>query len=394
MDGKDIPMFGIFPTGYEASWVMGAPDSRIPDPENPGSFLPARFTATDSGGITNDIMAQFYNSIVVPITHGCEDVTGKRHIQLTDSAGPHCCLGYLRMLRDRGVMFCPRTPNLSHRQQNEDLCHFGKLKILERKKRQVLQNTLLMDVRRRTHHNHKLINFQYTMQCLAEPWESAFDRLTCQRGWHEGGYDPFTRLPMVILAKEIAEKEVAQERGSKRRRLNEAAAAAVKDISIEEIMKRIEDAEPAWQQLPDPTSVNSRTKISKAMLAQMQVSPSSHEAVSILEAKDTAIQKEQEEKKLRAEDRKAQADQKRRMGHEVFQQICGHEPRKQFKELTSEQLSNLVAYKEIKLKMPDGSIVTRKDQKIFLLLHHHPQDFPGQHNAFVEPPIVPPPLTL
>lgn len=88
-------------------------------------------------------MILFFTSIIVPITPGCENITGKRHIQFTDSAGPHCCLEYLRMLHNRGVVFCPRTPNLSHLQQNEDLCNFGKLKIEERKARQLLQNQLL-----------------------------------------------------------------------------------------------------------------------------------------------------------------------------------------------------------------------------------------------------------
>ena len=60
-----------------------------------------------------------------------ENETGKRHVWLSDSAGAHMCLLFLKLMRDHGGVFVPRTLHLSHREQNEDIIHFSKFKKME-----------------------------------------------------------------------------------------------------------------------------------------------------------------------------------------------------------------------------------------------------------------------
>lgn len=361
MDGMDLPMFGIFPTGIESTWVSGAPNSRIPHPTEPGKFLPARFTATDSGGITNESMLLFFKSIIEPITPNCESTTGKRHIQLTDSAGPHCCLGYLKLLSERGILLCPRTPNLSHRQQNEDLCNFGKLKLEERKARQVLQNTMLMDARR-LKHGDKIIKFNYTMDCIANAWLSAFDEKTCRKGYEEGGYHPYTRKPMVLLVAEQEAKKSSQAQLEKRRKINRDIVKHVSGLSVQEIMDRINSANPAWKRLPDPIHITPKTKISKAVLAQMEISPSSAEVMQILKLKEAAKGDEEEQKKLRSQERETARQLRQERGFLVFKQVStiSDGTTRSLESLSGQELDDLAIYKGVKWKMADGTAATRK----------------------------------
>ena len=230
------------------------------------------------------LMPRFFHGIIVPITPGCENVKGKRHIQLTDSAGPHVSLEHLELLEARGIRLCPRTPNLSHAQQNEDLVHFGILKLEERRERQLLQSHLLMDARR-TKHSDRIVNLSFAMRCLAGPWQKAFAEDVCARAWATGGCNPFTRLPMYKMAKEQAAVKASIESAAKRRRTNVAVANDVIGLSTQDLWARVNNAKPAWQSLSDPSEVTADTKITKAALAMMKQSLSEDSAIEVIRAK-------------------------------------------------------------------------------------------------------------
>ena len=59
--------------------------------------------------MTNAIMEKYFWSVIKPSSKGMENETGKRHVWLSDSAGAHMCLPFLKLMRDHGGIFVPRT---------------------------------------------------------------------------------------------------------------------------------------------------------------------------------------------------------------------------------------------------------------------------------------------
>ena len=141
MDGTDLPQFTIFPVRPEASWVTGAPKCwKLGDDGQP---LKAIFDANDSGGTTNAMMEKYFWSVIKPISKGMDKETGKRHVWLLDSAGAHACLPFLKLMRDHGGIFVPRTLYLSHCEQNKDVVHFSEFKRMKLHERQAIQTVLI-----------------------------------------------------------------------------------------------------------------------------------------------------------------------------------------------------------------------------------------------------------
>ena len=54
----------------------------------------------------------------------------------------------------------------------------------------------------RQSHRESTLGIHHMQQCTARPWEEVFAERLCIRAWGKGGYYPFTRLPMVMLARE------------------------------------------------------------------------------------------------------------------------------------------------------------------------------------------------
>ena len=277
MNGEDLPQFGIFPVAFEKQWVAGPPKCRQVDPE--GNPLPARYDFTKSGGMTNEMMLKFFHSVIVPSTPGCENVRGKRHIQLTDSAGPHCWLDYLKLCNQRGVVFIPRTPYLSHREQNEDVVHFGQFKIDQRKEKEKWQNKLLEQFIHSNKVADRTLGFDHTMVITRGPWGRAFTEEMCRKGYKLCGYYPFSRLPMIKLMKEKMAAEAAAEGKMKRHKTSRDAAGS---IPTHQALKRIKLAQPKWFQFPSAGEVNHKTKFPAHVMAQERRSPTSNEAIAIM----------------------------------------------------------------------------------------------------------------
>lgn len=338
----------------------------------------ARYDANESGGMTNDMMIKFFYSVIVVVTRGCKNETGRRHIQLTDSCGPHVCLEYLELLQQHGVLFCPRTPNLSHRQQNEDLRHFGIFKLAERRKKQKLQNGLLMLDGRS--HAEKTLGFQHTMQCTAEAWVKAFNLKQCVSAWEIGGYRPYTRAPMVRLAREFDAAAKAKidtsDRKTKRRKTRANVTEQIGQTPMSELLAKVNAAQPAWQYLPSPGTITSSTKIPASLLAQSLVSPSEQEAIAALREKREAQKAEDAEKQLRRETRDASKVAKKTVGHQVFMRVTNPDDTTTLEMLKSVEIEALGVYKGVKWKMDDGTTATLKAQKVSLLRARHPLDFP------------------
>ena len=171
MDGTDLPQFTIFPVRPEASWVTGAPNFRKLG--NNGQPLKARFGANDSGGMTNAIMKKYLWSVIKPRSKGMENDTGKRHVWISDSVGAHVCLPFPKLMRDHGGIFVPRTPYLSHRDQNENIVHFSEFKRMESRERQEIQTVMITanwrTLSRRSHGEHTL-GIHYMQQFTARTW--------------------------------------------------------------------------------------------------------------------------------------------------------------------------------------------------------------------------------
>ena len=378
MDGTDLPQYGIFPCKYEKQWVAGAPTCRQVDPETKEP-LPARYDASPSGGMTNAVMVKYFHSVIVPSTPGCENVTGKRHIQLTDSAGPHVFLDYLKLCNERGIIFIPRTPYLSHREQNEDLKIFGPFKIEQRKQKQAWQNQLLANSTapglKRTKASDRTLGFRHTMAVTAGPWVHAFREDNCRCGYRAGGYYPFTRLPMVVLMKEQMAAAAAVENAAKRRKINAGGVAG--SVDLIEALRRINDIDPKWFALPKLDSVDAGTKIPAHVLAQMKLSPTSAEAIAIIDKKDKCKLEETAAMEIKKAARAVERANKELRGHALFQRVTDPVTPVVLSSLSVSELKELGAYKKepATWKKADGTTIGKKVDMIAYLAAKHPLDF-------------------
>ena len=66
--------------------------------------------------MTNATMENYLWLVIKPSSKGMENKTRKRHVWLSDSVGTHVCLPFLKLMRDHGGIFVPRTLYLSHRE--------------------------------------------------------------------------------------------------------------------------------------------------------------------------------------------------------------------------------------------------------------------------------------
>ena len=121
------------------------------------------------------ITDQKYFSIIVlvmPRSKGVENETGKRHVWLSDSAGAHVCMPFLKLMRDHGGIFVPRTLYLSHREQNKDIVNFREFKRMESRKRQAIQTVLITSdwlTLARQRHGELTLGIHHMQQCMSRP---------------------------------------------------------------------------------------------------------------------------------------------------------------------------------------------------------------------------------
>ena len=108
-------------------------------------------------------------------------------------------------MRDHVSIFVPRTLYLSHWEQNEDIVHFSEFKRMDLRERQAIQTVLITadwrNLARRSH-GERTLGIHQMQQCTARPWEKVFAERLFIQAWEKGGYYPFTRLPMAMLARE------------------------------------------------------------------------------------------------------------------------------------------------------------------------------------------------
>ena len=90
---------------------------------------------------------------------------------------------------------------------------------MDSRERQAIQ-TVLITANWRTlahrSHSERTLRIHHMQQCTARPWEKAFSERLCIRAWGKIGYYPFTRFPMVMLAREqIVAKRAREGRAEK-----------------------------------------------------------------------------------------------------------------------------------------------------------------------------------
>ena len=116
--------------------------------------------------------------MIKPSSKGVKNNTGKRHVWLSDSASAHVCLPFLKLMQDHGGIFVPRTPYLSHRDQNEDIVHFSEFNRMELRERQSIQTVLITsdwwNLGRKIH-DERTLGLHHMQQCTDRPQEKAFD---------------------------------------------------------------------------------------------------------------------------------------------------------------------------------------------------------------------------
>ena len=93
--------------------------------------------------MTNTMMEKYFWSVIKPSSKGMDNETRKRHVWLLDSVGAHVCLPFLKLIRDHGGIFVPKTLYLSHREQNEDIVHFSEFKRMELREWQAIHTVLI-----------------------------------------------------------------------------------------------------------------------------------------------------------------------------------------------------------------------------------------------------------
>ena len=263
--------------------------------------------------------------------------------------------------------------------QNEDLLLFGIFKINERKLKQWLQDGLLSK-HASAHHGARVLGFEHTMQITAAPWEKAMSEVPVLKSYVMGGYNPSTRLPMLKLAAKQNRDECKAEAAEHRRANNAAAAAKVQELDTPGLQALINRVDPKWAVLPDKTKITSKTKMPAFAFAQSKVSPSSAEAIAILDTKDAAVKAEAATKETK---KVARADERTKMelrGHVLFQRITDPAtPQAQtaLSSLKVTELKELGAYKKepATWEKSDGSTITKKAEMIAYLAAKHPHDF-------------------
>ena len=111
--------------------------------------------------------------MINPSGKGMENETGKRHVWLLESTGVHVCLPFLKLMRDHGGIFVPRTLYLSHWEQNEDIFHFSEFNMMELREQQAIQ-TVLITADWRTlacqSHGERTLRIHHMQQCTSWPW--------------------------------------------------------------------------------------------------------------------------------------------------------------------------------------------------------------------------------
>lgn len=375
--GFDLPMFGIFPSGIEPEWVADAPLCRMgPDDKK----LEARFSFNPSGGMTNDMIMTYFESVIVPATQGCEDVDGKRHIQLCDSVGPHVSKSYLDALAKRGIILVPRTPNLSHLQQGEDLVNFGVFKKGVRAKAKDVQNALLVNTGR-TSHRDKTLQWNDLMALVKEPWERAFSANNCVSSWKRGGYNPYTRAPlMLVAAKKIEQKKhdesrVEAKRIQKRKnaRAEQVFGSGKDKIPPADALAIIAKSNAAYSTVPSlDDDGRPRVKLTPALMAQMppHMAPTSTEIRLMAENEEAARKAEEERKQAAREIRAEKQSDRANEGAVIFTRVTARRNRQGLNSLKVTELDNLAVYKKHKWEKD----TKKKDAKVAELIRAFPAD--------------------
>ena len=123
----------------------------------------------------------------------------------------------------------------------------------------------------------------------------------CIRAWGKGRYYPFTRLPMVMLAREqITAKRAREGRAEKAKRAREGRAEkakkkqrthamvekAIKNVSAVDAMSIVNAADPWYIMIPTLAEVTGKSKFPTALLAMNKLSPSETKVIDYHEKKE------------------------------------------------------------------------------------------------------------
>ena len=159
-------------------------------------------------------------------------------------------------------------------------------------------------------------------QCTARPWVKAFAERLCIRAWGKGGYYPFTRLPMVMLAREqISAKRAREgraEKAKKKRRTHAMVEKAIKNVSAVDAMAIVNAADPRYSMLPTLAEVTGKSKFPAALLAMNKLSLSETKVIDCLEKKEADRAPEEEAKDVGRQERPTEREKKRLEGDELW----------------------------------------------------------------------------
>ena len=142
----------------------------------------------------------------------------------------------------------------------------------------------------RRSHSERTLGIHHMQQCTARPWEKVFSERLCIRAWGKVGYYPFTRLSMVMLAREQIyakrDREGRAKKAKTKRRTHAMVAKAIKNVSAVDAMAIVNAADPRHSMLPTLAEVTGKSKFPASLLAMKKLSPSETKVIDCLEKKE------------------------------------------------------------------------------------------------------------
>ena len=224
-----------------------------------------------------------------------------------------------------------------------------------------------------------------------------FSERLCIRVWGKGGYYPFTRLYMVILARDqIAAKRDREGRANKvkkKRRTHAVVAKAIKNVSAVDAMAIVNAADPRYSMLPTLAEVTGKRKFPVALLDMNKLSPSDTKVIDCLEKKEAVRAPEEEAKDVGRQERPTEREKNWLEGNDLWRLERSWSSLKVLHKYNTKDIERVGIYLDIKWK----DITNIKD-RIKYIYQQYPAgalgNLPSRFNQPAPAPSLGPDMTI
>lgn len=150
-------------------------------------------------------------------------------------------------------------------------------------------------------------------------------------------------------------------------------------------MKRVNEAEAWFRELPDINEVQSKTKFPAATLAQCKMSPTSDEVISCIKKRDTLKKVDEARLEVGRQDRADAKEEKRLLGESLWKKATSRRSPALLHKFKGPEVEAVGIYKGVTWKRGAVAITKVKD-RIRFLYETYPTDLPeGLPEGFNQP---------